>query len=171
MATTLRDPWLEVSAHTLQDKSDSFSVTALPATLKKRLTFAVGTAADKVDRAYFKEYTIDPSQAQDIDLDAAITNILGDSAAAANGGFVRGFAIVNVTATAGQGDCTLTGDWLDDWGGATGVTIPLGQGAVLAWGDGNGVVVTASTGDVVTVTNTDGSNAATIRVVFFVTSA
>lgn len=143
----------------------------LPFALSVPFTYTSGTGAGQVDREFTDTRTLAPSATENLDLAGALTDAFGATitfvtikaiairAAAAN----NVANAVQVTRPASNGVPFLM---------AAGDGISLAPGYAFAWfGSGTGVTVTAATGDLITVTNSAGTNSVNYDVVILGTSA
>lgn len=142
-----------------------------PFALSSSFALANGTAAGQVDRAFTDTRTLAASATENLDLAGTLTDAFGATitfvtikaiiirAAAANNAANQ----VQVTRPATNGVPFFM---------AAGDGISLAPGYSFAWfGSGTGVTVTAGTGDLITVTNSAGTNSVNYDVVILGTSA
>lgn len=123
-------------------------------------TWSSGVGANMVDILWSDQRTISASANDDLDLAAGLTDAFGNSLTFVRVKFIY---IKNVSADAAteiQIDQTVTNDWSTLFGG--GAIIPLLTGAWLAHEapDAAAWLVTASTADLLRITNNDASNSA-----------
>jgi hypothetical protein len=123
-----------------------------------------GTGNGAIDILYHDRFTIAASGTQNIDLDLTTNdNVFGTIAAMVK---VRGLAFANTSdelAVATDSNITLTGDWITTTYGAS-ASIPIDAGGMFGHLHKDGLTVTATSADVITITNADGSNQAQVDV-------
>lgn len=122
-------------------------------------SFSDGTTADKVDRAYIAERTVASATNDDIDVAGALTDALGTTITAAE---LVGLIIMNKRASGVANTTSLTiGGSTSGVPGftAAGHVVKPGGVFVLMNPDATGIAaVTASTGDIIRVTNGSGAS-------------
>lgn len=144
---------------------------SLPFTLSSNFTMASGTGAGQADRVFTDTRTLAASATENLDLAGTLTDAFGAvitfvtvkaiiiKAAAANNVANQ----VQLTRPASNGVPFLI---------AAGDGISLAPGYTFAWfGSGTGVTVTPATGDLLTITNSAGTNSVNYDVVIIGTSA
>jgi len=129
--------------------------------------YSSGTGAGQVDRVYTATRTLSASATEDLDLAGSLTDALGNTAIA----FARIKSILVSAAAANTNNVQVTRPASNGvpWLMAAGDGIALRPGAAVAWlsgaADASGVVVTAGTGDLITVTNSAGTTSVTYTIV------
>lgn len=142
-----------------------------PFSLQSSFSLTSGTGAGQADRVFTDTRTLAPSATENLDLAGTLTDAYGATltfvtikaiiirAAAANNAANQ----VQVTRPATNGVPFVM---------AAGDGIALAPGFTFAWfGSGTGVTVTPATGDLITVTNSAGTNSVSYDVVIIGTSA
>lgn len=136
----------------------------------KRVTLTSGTGANQGDMMWHDQRTLTASATEDLDLAGVLTNAFGDTQT-----FARIKAVIVYAATANTNNVNVTRPasngvplFL-----AAGDGIPVRPGGLFQWvaPDATGVVVTASTGDLLTFTNSAGSTSVTYDVIIIGASA
>jgi hypothetical protein len=140
-----------------------------PLSVIQSLALTDGTGADQADRIFSDTRTLSASATEDLDLSGSLTNAYGTVT------FARIKAIlviadsantnnVNVTRPASNGVPLFL---------AAGDGLPVRPGGIFMWAcsDATGVAVTASTGDLITLTNSAGSTSVTYTVIIIGASA
>lgn len=134
------------------------------------LTFSDGTAASQADRIFKDTRTLSASATEDLDLSGSLTNIYGDTMAFAD---VRMVLItadsantnnVNVTRPAANGLPIFLA-------ASDGVAVRPGGAFLYVAQDTTAIPVTASTGDLLTLTNSAGSTPVTYSITIIGASA
>ena len=144
-----------------------------PLSYRNRVSLASGTGAGQADLVFSDTRTISASGNDDLDLAGGLTDALGTTLT-----FVKIKALV-VTAAAGNTNNVLVGGDATNtfltWVVAEGDAVILRPGASLALfagvADATGYAVTASTGDLLRITNSAGSTSVTYDIVIVGTSA
>lgn len=171
MATTLKNGGLTVTPAWDYRNADTVGTTISTGQFSTPLALVDGTAAGQAKTVYRTTLTIAASASATIDLNAAVTDVFGLSVALTRVqlmyiGLRSGGA--SSIAVGGGSDGTGTNAWASWLNAATDkVTVRGGsQGGVLALGcsDATGFPVTASTADILRITNNDGVNSATVDV-------
>lgn len=129
--------------------------------------FADGTGNNQADIIYADQLSISASSTASIDLSGSLLCGVGTPFVAAR---VKALLVYNASATAQISVGNDTNEWLF---GAANSTIVLNAGAMtcmLAPG-ATAHVVTAGTGDIILITNNNGSNTATVQVIVIGASA
>jgi hypothetical protein len=135
-----------------------------------KLILTSGTGANAADMMWHDTRTLSASATEDLDLAASLTGTLGGTLTFARIKLVMVTALaantnnVNVIRPASNGV---------PWFLAAGDGIPVKPGGVFLWAapDSTGVAVTASTGDLITFTNSAGSTSVTYSVMIIGASA
>ena len=143
-------------------QTEGFVAAVVVPRLQHRRTLTAGNGTGQINLLYHARHSLAASGTVNIDLDSTLSNIVGTLAA---------FAKVKMLAIANTSDkldpptaaITIAGDWITTIFGASSVW-PLDAGGEINWLHRIGQSITASTGDVITLTNTDGSNAAQVDV-------
>lgn len=121
--------------------------------------FADGAGLNQAEQVYAKSAQLAASGVDSLDLSGALTNGVGASVA-----FTKIKVIIITAATTNQSTITVGGNaaaFASFLGGATQTLVVRPGGVfVLVAPDAAGYAVTASTADVLDITNDDGSNAA-----------
>lgn len=138
--------------------------------LSAALSYADGTGAEQADRIFTDTRTLAASATENLDLAGSLTDVFGATIT-----FARIKAIIIQAAAGNTNDVQVTRP------ASNGVPflmaasdgIALKPGALFAWADpgATGVVVTASTGDLITLTNSAGSTSVTYSVMIIGASA
>jgi hypothetical protein len=141
-----------------------------PLSFSERIRLATGTGANQADLIFTDTRTLTASATEDLDVAGSLTTPLATAftparikallVAAASGNTNN----VNLTRPASNGVPLFL---------AAGDGIPVRPGGVFVWvaPDATGVAVTASTGDLITFTNSAGSTSVTYDVVIIGASA
>lgn len=141
----------------------------LPFSLSASYALTDGTGAGQADRVFTDRRTLAPSATEDLDLAAVLTDAYGAS-----------LTFAKIKAVIVKADAANTNDVQVTRHATTGVPmfmaagdgIALKPGYAFAWaGSGTGVTVTASTGDLLTFTNSAAGTSVTYDVVIVGTSA
>jgi hypothetical protein len=158
LVATLTDP-LDLST-----PSDALSYAA-------RTTLSTGTGANQANMMWHDKRTIAASTDEDLDLAGTLVNGLGDVQT-----FARVKALLVSAAAANTNNVNVTSDGT---AGVPGLFLALGDGVVVRPGglflwvapDATGAVVTATTGDLLTVANSGAGSTVTYDVVIIGASA
>jgi hypothetical protein len=154
----------QVSALDLGTITYPFSTSASTA-------FTAGTGAGAIDRVYADERTLAASGTEDIDL-ATYTDVFGAAVSMAR---IKAVYIKADAANTNNVQVTRPASNGIPWLMAAGDGIALRPGAWQMWGSGSadatGVVVTAATGDLITITNSAGTTGVTYKIVILGCSA
>lgn len=133
------------------------------------VAFTDGTAAGQADRRFSDTRTLAASATEDLDLSGALTNIYGTvTFARIKAILVTALAAntnnVNVIRPASNGVPLFL---------AAGDGIPVKPGGAFLWvaPDATGIAVTASTGDLITLTNSGGTTGVTYNITVIGASA
>jgi hypothetical protein len=137
----------------------------------KRISLSSGTGANQADRMFHDRRTVSASGSENLDLAGSLTDSFGATFTLARVKLLAVYAAttntnnVNVTATASNG---VPGLFL-----ALGDGIVVRPGGVFLWTapDATAAVVTASTGDLLTVANSSSGTSVTYDVVIIGASA
>lgn len=169
MATTLKTVVTAQIATTFKNLID-LSTPTDEATLTAKVQLSNGTGANSADLQWHDQRTLSASATEDLDLAAVLTSVFGATLT-----FVELRAIMIKAAAANTNNVNLTRPasngvplFL-----AAGDGIPIPPGGAFLWtcpADGK-VTVTASTGDLLTLTNSAGSTSVTYDVFIVGTSA
>jgi hypothetical protein len=169
MATTLKTVVTAQIATTFKNLID-LSTPTDEATLTAKVQLSNGTGANSADLQWHDQRTLSASATEDLDLAAVLTSVFGATLT-----FVELRAIMIKAAAANTNNVNLTRPasngvplFL-----AAGDGIPVPPGGAFLWtcpADGK-VTVTASTGDLLTLTNSAGSTSVTYDVFIVGTSA
>lgn len=139
--------------------------------LSDNVSLAHGTGADKADLIYTTRIALAISAVSNVDLSGALKDIFGDTAIFVK---VKGVYVHNRsddTSPTTAAAITLTGNFITVSYG-TAASIPLAAGDSWQHNSGGvGLAVTAGTGDVITVTNTSGTESAEVDLIIVGTSA
>ena len=169
MATvsTLR---FELLVKAVLDKTDGYVSALVAAQFKQFLTLAAGTGGGQVDIIYHDRFALAASGVKNIDLDGSLDNVLGTIEDFAKIKFIGIANTSSELATVTDADIIITGDFMTTNFGAS-FAMGLNTPGVFAWFDGTGKAVVADTGDVITITNNDASDAAQVDVLIAGTSS
>lgn len=141
-----------------------------PISLTQAITLINGTGAGQADLVFTDTRTLTASATENLDLAGSLTDAYGVTIT-----FARIKAVIIVAATGNTNDVQVTRPasngvplFL-----AAGDGLSVRPGGAFAWAcaDATGVVVTASTGDILTVTNSAGSTSVTYTVIIIGASA
>ncbi len=154
-----------------QSKTGDLGTAKFPFGLSIEQAFADGTGSGQADRVFTDQRTLAGSATEDLDLAAVLADIFGATITTAK---IKAIIVraavgnnaannVNVTRPAANGVPLFI---------AAGDGVSLAPGEVFAWfaPTGAGKAVTAGTGDLITFTNSAGTNAVTYDVVILGTS-
>lgn len=139
---------------------------------KVSIELANGTSANSADLMFHDQRTLGASATEDLDLAGSLTNPLTGAAMT----FVELRAFMVFASASNTNNVQVTrpaSNGVPSWFLAAGDGVALPPGGVFLWAcpaDGK-VTVTASTGDLITVTNSAGSTSVTYDVVILGTSA
>lgn len=147
---------ISISAKARLTGSNALGTPNFDADIIESFQFLSGTGADHVDILYAAERTFLSSTADTLDLAGVLVNALGDTITAVE---IVGLIIVNKSKAGVRNTVPLTigagtNPWIS-WLIATGDGVKVGPGGLLALiaPDASGLgTVTASTGDILTVT-------------------
>lgn len=125
------------------------------------IAYTYGTDDNKASMCYSKKHSIAASGVLTLDLDAAsLEDPYGDVLTFTE---IKAFRIYLVSENNGSTNVSVAGDWVTTIFGAS-TSYPLVKGSIWQHIDTQGLAVTASTGDVITITNGDATNAANVFV-------
>ncbi len=144
-------------------KTEGFVPAVVVPRLMHKRTLTAGNGTGQINLLYHARHSLAASGTATIDLDSTLSNILGTLAAFAK---VKALAIANTSdslADPTTAAITVDGDWITTIFGASSLW-PLDAGGEINWLHRVGQAVTATTGDVITLTNLDASNAAQVDV-------
>lgn len=140
----------------------------LVASIKMILTS--GTGANQADRIFHDQRTLGASATEDLDLAASLTGPLGSTVT-----FAKLKLLMVTAAAANTNNVQLTRPASNGvplfLAASDGIAIRPGGGFLWWSPDSTGVTVTASTGDLLTLTNSAGSTSVTYDVIIIGTSA
>lgn len=142
---------------------------SFPFALSAAYELANGTAAGQVDRVFADQRTLTASATENLDLAGALTDAYGTSIT-----FATVKAVIIKAATTNTNEVQVTRPATNGvplfMAASDGIS--LKSGYVFAWfGSGVGTTVTASTGDLITITNSAGGTSVVFDVVIIGTSA
>lgn len=147
--------------------------TSSPLEYRNRVSLATGTAAGQADLIFSDTRTIAASSNDDLDLAGSLTDANGNSLT-----FARVKGLVVKAAAANTNNVLVGGDATNTfltWVVAEGDAIILRPGAELSLfagsADATGYAVTASTGDLLRITNSAGGSSVTYDIVIIGSSA
>lgn len=153
----------------LSDALDLATAT-VPLTLTERIRLASGTGADQANLIFHDTRTLAASATEDLDLAGVLVDALGDTLT-----FARIKAVIVAAASGNTNNVNVTRP------ASNGVPLFLAAsdgiavrpGGVFAWiaPDATAVAVTASTGDLLTLTNSSSGTSVTFDVVIVGASA
>ena len=148
----------DVDLRPLIQKQEGFaSINAVPRLLHER-TFTAGNGTGQINLLYHARHSIVTSGTSSIDLDSTLSNIVGTLSAFTK---VKALAIANTSdklSPTTAAAITVTGDWITTIFGASS-SWPLDAGGMITWMHKGGQTVTASSGDVITLTETGTATA------------
>lgn len=156
-----------------QTKSADFEAATSVISHTLALTFTDGTAAGSADRIWKDTRTLSASASENLDLSGSLTNIYGDAVVFAD---VR--AILITAASANMNNVNVTRPSTSPETGlplflASGDGIAVRPGGLFAWAcpDATGIPVTATTADILTLTNSAGGTDVTYSITIVGASA
>ena len=131
--------------------------------------FTDGTGSGQADKMFSDSRTIATSANDDIDLAGSLTDEFG---AALTFVKIKTILIHNTGSTAIiQIDQSVTNGWVAHWSNTSQIIIPAGGWLLVHSAGSAGLgTVTAGTGDLLRITNNDGSNVAAYNIVIIGTS-
>lgn len=144
--------------------------TRAPVEFTHRLQLATGTGADQADVMFTDTRTLAASATEDLDLKGSLLTPLGAAFTPAK------LKAVIVTAASGNTNNVLVSRPASNgvpWLSAAGDQVIVRPGGVLFWAcvDSTAIAVTASTGDLITFTNSGAGTSVTYSVILVGTSA
>jgi hypothetical protein len=152
--------------------SDTFGDTEFATGFSFSDSLATGTGADQADRLYVGSHTIAASGTLDLDLAGSLADVFGATLT-----FARVKAVLvtfqsdNTGSEVGVG-AAASNQFYGFFNAATDQEKVHSSGCFFKWrADATGWAVTAGTGDLLRVTNLDGTNAAKINVAIIGASA
>lgn len=169
---------MAVSATVSQSVSGSHTGTAdlgtptFPFSTSASVAYSTGTGAGQVDLVFADSRTLAASGTEDLDLAGVLTDVYGATIT-----FAR-IKAIHISAAAGNTNnvqVTRPASNGTPWLMAAGDGIALRPGAAFTWSSGSadatGVAVTASTGDLITITNSAGTTGVTYTIAILGCSA
>lgn len=145
---------------------------SFPFTNTASVAYATGTAAGQVDLVFTDTRTLAASATEDLDLAGALTGAFGTTLTFAR---IKALQFKADAGNTNNVQVTYKATNGVPWLMAAGDGIALRPGAAFTWSSGltdaTGVVVTAGTGDLITVTNSAGTTGVTYTVVILGCSA
>ena len=151
-------------------KSLDLGDATFPIALTQALSLLNGTGAGQADMVFTDQRTLAASATENLDLAGSLTDAYGATMT-----FARIKALIITAAVANTNDVQLTRPasngvplFL-----AAGDGLPIRPGGLFAWAcsDATGIVVTAATGDLLTITNSAGTTGVTYNVIVVGASA
>ena len=128
------------------------------------VNFASGTGAGQANSVFTDTRTLTASGTENLDLSGGLTDAFGNTLA-----FTRVKAILVVARSANTNDVEVTRPASNGvplfLSAGDGVTIPPDGQFFLVAPDADGIAVTASTGDIITITNSAGGSSVTYDIV------
>jgi hypothetical protein len=132
--------------------------------LNASLTFDDGTGANQANMIWSDTRTLSASATENLDLAASLTNAFGTTLT-----FTKVKAILITAASGNTNSVQVTRPASNGvplfMAAGDGIALTPGGVFYAAWPDANGVAVTASTGDLISITNSAGSTSVTYSVV------
>lgn len=126
-------------------------------------TFDNGTGANQADMIFTDTRTLSASATENLDLAASLTNAFGTTLT-----FTKVKAILITAATGNTNAVQVTRPASNGvplfMAAGDGIALTPGGVFYAAWPDASGVAVTASTGDLITITNSAGGTSVTYNV-------
>lgn len=121
-------------------------------------SLADGTGANQVNQVFADQRTLGATTSEEIDLSGGLTDVYGNSIV-----FTKIKAIIVSAASANGGNIEVGGsatNGFDTWVGATGdyVVVPPGGALAVIAPNATGFAVTAATGDLLKINNTDSAS-------------
>lgn len=161
---------LRIVASLLETSALDLVTASAPVDFAERITLASGTGANQADKVFSDTRTLAASATEDLDLAGSLAGALGGSVVFAR---IKGLIVraadgntnnVNVIRPASNGVPLFL---------AAGDGIPVKPGGTFVWiaPDATGIAVTASTGDLITFTNSGGTTSVTYDVIIIGASA
>lgn len=153
---------------TLSKALDLAAQNAIPLTLQKQLTMASGVGAGQADKIWADVGTVGPSATVSLDLAGSMLDVFGDAFTPAKlklFGFLSDPANLNTTHLVRPAAGV-------PWLGASADLVIIPPGGFLFYGAPiGGITVTATTADIIEITNAAGTNTNTYSVMLVGTSA
>ena len=144
----------------IKDDNTSLSDRTLEIINGVRHTLRFGSAAGQVNKIHSAVYTLTPSQVLSLDLDAdTLLDPFGNTIAFTA---IKAIRLNHLAASPSINSVKLAGDWFTDTFGATSSLFAFVGGELSIFQPDSEWAVTASTGDVIEITNNDGANNAEI---------
>ncbi|MFE3371185.1 hypothetical protein ACFXOK_16485 [Streptomyces sp. NPDC059173] len=153
---------LAVSAFGEQVTAIDLGTSRAPQALSRSMSLASGTGAGEADRVFSDRRTLAASGTEDLDLAGALVDAFGATIT-----FARIKGLVIAAAAGNTNNVVVGGASSNAWATLLGAThtLTLRPGAFVAVGtgaaDATGYAVTASTGDLLKVANSDAGSAVT----------
>mgnify|MGYP005823426749 CR=1 FL=1 len=146
---------------TLDKTNTALSNSKLSLDKDYSIAYTYGSADNKASMCYSKKHTIAASATLTLDLDgSSMEDPYGDTL---DFNEIKAFRIYLVSENNGASDVSVAGDWVTTIFGAS-TSYPLVAGSIWQHIDSQGLTVTATTGDVIAITNNDATNAASVVV-------
>ncbi len=146
---------------TLDKTNTTLSNSKLSLDKDYNIAYTYGTDDSKANKCYTADLTIAASATTSLDLDGStMEDPYGDTLTFTE---IKAFRIYLIDENNGSTDISVAGDWVTTIFGAS-TSYPLVKGSLWHHQDSQGLAVTASTGDVIAITNNDATNAASVGV-------
>lgn len=172
MATSLSISPLAARIGWTFTNTNDFGTTSDSSGVSYSATMTNGTGSGAANKLFAKSYTIAASGNQSIDLAGSVTDFYGNTISFTKVKVIyveHSTATTATTITVGVGGTNPFINWIKSAGTITTdqprVVVRNGGVFLLACTDGTGYPVTAGTGDILYLTNEDGTNSATVKVV------
>ena len=152
------------------EKTDNFATPSVAKTLQRIFKMGGGSGNNQLDLLYTQRVALAAYGTANIDLSGTIEDQYGDVAVFTK---VKGVLVVNRSdklSTVTTAEINISGNWIDSWIGQSvdTILIPIQVGGhVSIFNPRTGLTVTASTADILTITNADSTNAAEADVFVF----
>lgn len=121
--------------------------------------FTSGTGADQASQQWYDQRTLGASATENIDLAGALTNAFGTTITFTK---IKAIAIKASDTNNAANDVNVSRGSSNGFVGflaaSDGFKLPAGAFALFCWPNASGVAVTAGTGDILTITNSAGTN-------------
>ena len=156
---------LSASLQAVLTSAQDLGTASFPLTDNNSFPLTNGTGANQANQMFSDQRTLGSSGTEDLDMAGTLTNAFGATVT-----FTKIKAIL-VVASSANGDAIQVGpasaNGLADLMGAAGdyVNVMPGGCFMVVAPDASGYAVTASTGDLLTVTNADGAASATYDII------
>jgi hypothetical protein len=161
---------VSVSVSSSHVKSLDLGDATFPISLTQAITLANGTGSGQADLIFTDTRTLTASATENLDLAGSLTDAYGVTMA-----FARIKAVIIAAATGNTNDVQVTRPASNGVPVfiAAGDGLSVRPGGLFAWAcsDATGVVVTAATGDLLTITNSAGTTGVTYSVIIIGASA